>query len=283
MNGPIEERWLLPAATSAAGPTIAGKSNLGLVFAKYGGKLKRKDGELGFDKDACQNRIDAAAPNGCCLDAAGQGRLQAARERLAALADAAGGCAHSYRSESAFVSGLGIESPLENGLALHWTLGVPYLPGAGVKGMVRAWARGWADPPAPPADIARIFGPEIGPGAAASVGSVIFLDALPENGVRIEKDVMTPHYQDYYQGRAAPGDWLNPNPIVFYVVPRGTTFSFPLVPRWRPAPGGGTLADRHQAARDDLARACRWLEDALAMLGAGAKTAAGYGRFSPVP
>jgi CRISPR-associated protein Cmr6 len=162
-----------------------------------------------------------------------------------------------------FASGLGRSHPVENGFAWHHVLGAPYLPGSGVKGVARAWAV-WSGFAA--SDIERIFGPQ----QSGGIGSAIFLDALPVKPVALDADVMTPHYAPWYhKGEAqAPGDWHSPTPIPFLTVARGQTFQFALLPRTPDA-----AADCNHAAE--------LLQEALATLGAGAKTAAGYGVFGP--
>jgi CRISPR-associated protein Cmr6 len=166
-----------------------------------------------------------------------------------------------------FVTGLGREHPVENGFTWHHTLGVPYLPGSSIKGMVRAWGTQWLD--LKPEDTAeRIFGDSKDTG----IGSVIFMDALPIEPVKLEADVMTPHYGPYYQdnqNKEPPADWHNPVPIPFLTVAAGTRFLFGILPR--------NIRD-NQAIEDCQTVKC-WLEDALAIIGAGAKTAVGYGRF----
>jgi CRISPR-associated protein Cmr6 len=171
-----------------------------------------------------------------------------------------------------FASGLGREHPIENGFIWHHTLGTPFLPATSVKGLVRAYAETWCPPEQKPdpATLARIFGPHTAD-AASGVGSVIFLDAIPTAPVPLKADVMTPHYGPYYQdttGRTVPGDWHSPTPIPFLTVADGAKFIFTLLPR----PGASH-------AKSDCATAFRLLTDALAELGAGAKTATGYGRF----
>jgi CRISPR-associated protein Cmr6 len=173
-----------------------------------------------------------------------------------------------------FASGLGREHPIENGFAWHHTLGTPFLPASSIKGLVRAYAETWCDQEQKPGDatLARIFGPHTN-GTAPGVGSVIFLDAIPVAPVPLKADVMTPHYGPYYQdatGRTAPGDWHSPTPIPFLTVAPGAKFIFTLLPR-----------ANAQQNKDDCATAFCWLEKALAELGAGAKTATGYGRFKP--
>ncbi|MBC7324033.1 MAG: type III-B CRISPR module RAMP protein Cmr6, partial [Moorella sp. (in: Bacteria)] len=105
------------------------------------------------------------------------------------------------------------------------------------------------------------------------VGSVLFFDALPAGPIKVQADVMTPHYAPYYQPQGAPqppGDWFDPVPIPFLTVAPGQPFFFALAPR-RP----GCQEDGR-----DCALVLQWLEEALAGIGAGAKTAAGYGRFT---
>lgn len=186
--------------------------------------------------------------------------------RRVALALALGGQLRVFATEWRFVTGLGREHPVENGFAWHHTLGTAYLPGSSVKGLVRAWARNWEQDGNRRKAINRIFGPANGEKHA---GSVIFFDALPLSPVSLETDVMTPHYTKYYREESPPGDWMSPEPIQFLTVASGQEFLFTLAPR-RPEDKG---------AADDLEIALTWLEEALTWMGAGAKTAAGYGRL----
>lgn len=188
--------------------------------------------------------------------------------RRAAMACALGGQLRVFATQWHFVTGLGREHPVENGFAWHHTLGTAYLPGSSVKGLVRAWAREWEEDESKKTAINRIFGPENGEKHA---GSVIFFDALPLSPVRLESDVMTPHYTKYYREESPPGDWMSPEPIQFLTVARGQEFLFTLAPR-------RLIDDKREAG--DLTLALEWLEKALAWMGAGAKTATGYGRLT---
>lgn len=195
--------------------------------------------------------------------------LKEAVLRQVMLVSALGGEYRCFTTSWRFVTGLGRYHPVENGFAWHHTLGVPYLPGSSVKGIVRSWAENWAHVSA--CEVERIFGPEDGK-AEKHIGSVIFFDALPIRPVQLEADVMTPHYQDYYQQeqpQLAPGDWYDPVPIPFLTVAPKQTFLFAVAPR------RSTVAQD----RDDFLKALEWLTEALTTIGAGAKTAAGYGRF----
>lgn len=164
-----------------------------------------------------------------------------------------------------FVTGLGREHPVENGFAWHHALGVPYLPGSSIKGMVRAWATQWLDVDSKDRD--RILGNNVDEGA----GTVIFLDAVPLDPVRLEADIMTPHYGPYYQNQNSepPADWHNPIPIPFLTVAAGARFLFGVLPR----------CIKDIQANADCQTAKKWLDESLAAIGAGAKTAVGYGRF----
>ena len=174
------------------------------------------------------------------------------------LAEQSGGRAFVLTTESRFVTGLGREHPIENGFAWHHTLGTPYLTGSSIKGLIRNWAEQWED---------KRSEAKVILGGTGSVGKVLVLDALPTQQPSLEADVMTPHYSAYYQNGDAPGDWLSPTPIPFLVVAAGTPFQFALVPN--------TPADAPH-----LKTVEQWLRDALSWLGAGAKTAVGYGRFA---
>jgi CRISPR-associated protein Cmr6 len=85
----------------------------------------------------------------------------------------------------------------------------------------------------------------------------------------LELDVMTPHFPDYYsdkKNRVPPSDDQNPVPIPFLTVKAGVCFGFAV--GWR----GASHPDAH-------AQAVEWLKAGLQNLGAGGKTAAGYGYF----
>ena len=159
-----------------------------------------------------------------------------------------------------FVTGLSRDHPVENGFLWHHTLGVPYLPGSSVKGMVGAWAKHWQREEE--AAWRAILGTK------RHVGDVVFFDAFPKEPVALVRDVMTPHYGEYYRDGKPPGDWIDPNPIPFLAVGQGATLRFAVAPRQPSAEG-----------ESHCELACRWLAEALEWIGAGAKTAVGYGRF----
>lgn len=182
--------------------------------------------------------------------------IRAYAQRIEQLVSARNGRMVAVTARSRFVTGLGRSHPTENGFAWHPTLGTPYLPGSSLKGLVRAWARSQSDPRWP-----NILGDE------HCSGTVALLDAVPLSPVKLEADVMTPHYAGWTDDEP-PGDWNSPNPIPFLVTAAGLRLLCGIVPL------------RPEAA-EHLATVETWLKEALDTLGAGAKTAVGYGHFGP--
>ena len=177
---------------------------------------------------------------------------------------------------------------LENaGIAMHPLYGFVYLPGSGVKGMTRAWAETvWAptqpDPERAWRQIEAAFGwspgserhkrvwrpSDVKPPPGAAAGRLLFHDAWPLRWPRLLVDIVNNHHVAYYAGEDDPGDWEDPIPISFLAVGVGQPFEF-------------AISDRTGGDDGLLEGACGWLRDALTVQGAGAKTAAGYGRFNP--
>lgn len=178
-----------------------------------------------------------------------------------------------------FATGLGNEHPTENGFAFLNPYGLPYLPGSGVKGVIRQAARelasrewgdsGWTDE-----YITALFGPEAG-AEALTRGALTFWDVIPQiKSEQLTVEIMTPHQQHYYQSGESPHDSGQPIPITFLTVPAGSGFTFhvqcnrALLQRLAPA----LVDDAQWQMRLQAAFA-----HAFAWLGFGAKTAVGYG------
>lgn len=142
-------------------------------------------------------------------------------------------------------TGLGNEHPLENGFAFLNPYGLPYMPGSGVKGVLRQAARelasgewgqthGWSDAKTYPllrgegerrkpvlnerthepvrlSLLDVLFGRETDNGDTAHVrGALTFWDVIPQiPGDSLMVEIMTPHQSPYYQAPAAP-DGNNP-------------------------------------------------------------------------
>ena len=254
----------LPLYQGAGSASLTQEANGGLWYDKFchsWGGFPARDQKLDLDKRQWIDTVVGSRGIGS--------ELQQHAERQARMIEILNGKWLDLQTESPFVSGLGRDHPVENGFAWHYTLGVPYLPGSSVKGMVRAWATQWTE--VEEATRLRILGPKPPAGTAAmepQVGEMIFLDAVPTSPVELAADVMTPHYDGYYQKGETPGDWMSPIPIPFLVVKAGATFRFPVAPR-----------QQSEQSREDSMTAFDWLKEALEWIGAGAKTAVGYGRM----
>lgn len=179
------------------------------------------------------------------------GLLSEYRSRVVQLVTARGGQLWVYKTEERLVTGTGRSHPVENGFVWHPTLGVPYLPGSSIKGLIGQKDR------------------EGVLGSRTRVGRVICLDAIPTCPVKLEADVMTPHYSPW-SPENPPGDWRPPTPIPFLTVAPGTEFLLAGFPR-----------TKHDS--DAVEALGTWLEEVLGDMGAGAKTAVGYGRMKLVP
>lgn len=227
------------------------------------------------------------------------------------------GHAFSMRLVERLIAGLGASHVLETGFTLDRNTGLPYLPGSTVKGLARAWGLievaaqlnlsvNDLNPLAkllieneltqvihelerkgiPVSDDAR---PYIGWfqlifGSQKQGGAVAFLDAIyygygskQDAPPRYVTDVMTPHYVDYYtqNGGAAPSDSDDPNPVSFLTVDSGNVFAFGVLPR-----AGAFVNMQAEDVEIAMGTAVDWLQRGLSRLGAGSKTAAGYGFFS---
>lgn len=179
-----------------------------------------------------------------------------------------------FKTQGVFVTGMGNPHPVENGFTWHHTLGVPYLTGSSIKGITKAWCEQWLDDEDfenedQQTACKRIFG-SYKESKDNNTGSVIFHDAIPISPVQLKAEVMTPHYSEYYQSTgniSPPGDWLSPTPIPFLAVDKNQMLHF-------------VITARNQGNKQDAEKCINWLSDALQYIGAGAKTASGYGYFS---
>lgn len=229
---------------------------------------------------------------------------RALAERQAGLAAALGGTLHlriDAQSIAPFTTGLGNEHPLENGFAFLNPYGLPYLPGSGVKGVIRQAARelasgdwadtgGWSTAPRHEiriqqgkqeiilqlSDLDVLFGLQSKDGDKQHFRGVLsFWDLIPSlSGNALMVEIMTPHQTHYYQHGESPHESGQPNPISFLTVPPGSRFTFHVTcdPTRLPM----LLAQDSQWQH--LLRAA--FEHAFTWLGFGAKTAVGYGAMA---
>jgi CRISPR type III-B/RAMP module RAMP protein Cmr6 len=195
-------------------------------------------------------------------------------------------------STSPLILHLGRANVLENvGFYCERTTGLPLIPGTAVKGVLSTWAcwganqnddGSFPDPEswvvqrsADPADHARrIFGSDAESGSE-SAGEVTFLGACPSAVPTLALDIVNPHHDEKNVGGSiVRKDKERLTPSVFLCLEAGTAWDFTFIVR------AGT-----PDAADILSTTETWLRECLAQVGLGAKTAAGYGRFSdkPVP
>ncbi|MCP5197798.1 MAG: type III-B CRISPR module RAMP protein Cmr6 [Gammaproteobacteria bacterium] len=225
----------------------------------------------------------AALKRAAALDRYSQAQLKELRQRQQAVAATLSETVFSWPATSIapFMTGTGMEHPLENGFAFLNPYGLPYLPGSGVKGVLRRAAeelvskddgdpQGWNQHA-----IDVLFGRETEPGdteIARNRGALMFWDVIPEPaGDKLAVDIMTPHYSDYYQGNTTPHDSGQPNPILFLAIPPGSRFEFFVQCESILLPEA-----LRQKWRTLLEAAFRHAFD---WLGFGAKTAVGYGQL----
>ncbi len=215
---------------------------------------------------------------------------------LASTLAADSGLCFEALATAPFSTGFGNEHPLENGFAFLNPYGLPYLPGSGVKGVLRQAARelasgewgekqGWSDDA-----ITVLFGKQGDNGDTDHLrGGLVFWDVIPQiKGDSLAVDIMTPHQSHYYQQKpdrksgnsTSPHDSGQPNPITFLTVPPGSGFAFHVQ---CDLPHLGRTAP-------ELAAGSRWktlleaaFRHAFRWLGFGAKTAVGYGAMREDP
>ncbi len=196
-------------------------------------------------------------------------------ERRGAALKRLGACPVDLRTHSRLVVGLGLPHPTETGFLFDRLTGSVYLPGSGIKGMLRAaaalvrdgeldgntafWTAETCD---------RLFGPALKPGAPARTGSLRLFDAFPVKWPQLDVDVLTPHFGRYYDKSAVPADWESPTPVPFLSVPEGQVFRFHVA------------STELHCWEEDWSQLRILLEIALEWLGIGAKKSSGYGRLA---
>lgn len=187
---------------------------------------------------------------------------------------------------SRLLIGQGRAAATETSLTFHPMWGVPVIPGSALKGLARA---ALAD---------ELSTQELDSllGTNDQAGRITFYDAVPDKGeFTLALDGQTPHHGAYYGGDAAdertartarstaPTDADSPVPFSFLTVVK-TDFLVHLGARDE----SGRAHDKknpdarieNNAALDKVWTA---LMTALADLGIGGKTSAGYGRFEHLP
>lgn len=209
-------------------------------------------------------------------------------------------------TQSRLIVGLGSKGALEFGITLHPVTGLPYIPGSALKGLCRNYTlysiaeqSGISLDPSKDKDALEVaqqldeqlcgvkdhglkFNSEWAIfyqklfGTQGEAGHCVFYDAIireiPVNTPLFAVEVMTPHFSKYYRsnGEEPPNDADSPNPVTYITVNTGIRFRFAIGLR-KNAPPDTPLGDAYTL-----------LQEALEVMGIGAKTAAGYGIFAPI-
>ncbi|MDQ5770589.1 type III-B CRISPR module RAMP protein Cmr6 [Thiothrix subterranea] len=275
-------------------PEITSKGNRGLWFERFFNQYKDQQQWANPKPDSAANAtwLKNHFNNNTNRVVGDDKQLAAHAQAQMQLAASLQGQSHIFKASWHFVTGMGNPHPVENGFAWHPTLGVPYLTGAAVKGLVRSYIENnlCTDDDSGNPDKLKLlldwFGsidksPDVNKGKIQA-GNLIFFDALPIKPVTLGVDIMTPHMGKWYekggditdvtrQPEAVPADWHDPVPVSFLVAKEVTLlFSFAL----RQYPD----ADSKRPAID-LADVADVLNRVLEQSGAGGKTATGYGEM----
>lgn len=168
--------------------------------------------------------------------------------------------------ENRLYLGMGEASPLEAGITLHQTYGVPFIPGTAVKGVLHHYARN-VGVDQKIQDI--IFGRE--PDSenkrdSGEAGYLIFNNAWWIPGKKaLAPEIITVHYKNYYQEKGAKGtdkrlDFESPNPNPQIAIQGSFLFSVEGDEAW-------------------ANYAIKLMKRALTENGIGGKTSSGYGLF----
>ena len=219
--------------------------------------------------------------------------LRALCARRTNMLSALGAHTLSMRTQGALTLHLSHPGAWENaGIAFHPIYGFVYIPGSGLKGLARAWAETIWAPAQSDKEVAwhlieDAFGytpesergkkmtkdsgwrpPDLSFRDHSAAGRLVFHDAWPYQWPCLEVDITNSHHSKYYEGNSnqAPDDTENPIPVYFLAVGSDKEFQF-------------AVSDRNQHSDSLAEQGINWLRDALTAEGAGAKTAAGYGRF----
>lgn len=228
------------------------------------------------------------------LTDADRARIAALGKRQQAMAEQRHGDARFCiiaQAIAPFTTGLGNEHPLENGFSFLSPYGLPYLPGSGVKGVLRTAARelqdglfgstcGWDQTftvgNTPRAVVDILFGNDPEDDTALR-GALSFWDVVPQFKGDLAVEIMTPHQGHYYQDGQAPHDSGQPNPILFLAIPPGAGFTFHVACDLARLPDELKADNRWQTLLQTA------FEHAFDWLGFGAKTAVGYGAMREDP
>lgn len=168
-------------------------------------------------------------------------------------------------AKSRYLVGTGSPSPYEVGFFFSRNYGLPVIPGTSLKGSFHHFL---VEEETESAKIHRWMGTGT-EGEEGQKGSLIFLDALPVHSVTLELDLINNHFPEYYgDKKEPPNDIYDPVPVFYMVVAPHTKLRF-------------TVLIQEKISKDEGKEIKESFMQMLAFKGIGAKTAYGYGRFTP--
>ena len=228
-----------------------------------------------------------------------QSMLCERQKSLAASIDKGSRLTVSARATAPFVTGTGLEHPVENGFSFLLPYGLPYLAGSSVKGVLRKAAEDMAATPEKdvtgerritPQVIEALFGTDNQDPRFSTLephelkrGALTFWDVhpvAPKGHPLLRVDMMAPHHGDYLQGAdktKTPHGSEQVIPISFLTIAKGSHFYFTVtcdVARLRNQLGKQELETDWKCLVNSL------FLDAFSFLGFGAKTSVGYGAMT---
>ena len=134
-----------------------------------------------------------------------------------------------------------------------------YVPGASIRGVVRAWAMQYPDLRP---QVRELLGEQTA--RQITAGKIEFLDAFPQEPTPLTLDIVNPQwkFQVFHEGQSTP--------LSLYTLGDGEDM-VPLQVAIRGIPGKATV--------EDVATVWAWVQQALNAQGVGSRTASGYGRL----
>jgi len=252
------------------GKGLPDQANAGLVFDRYLDLWDDTDISEIPGRKMLREPLDRFAKefNGLAKDPVRNESLDMVRKRPK-MAMTEGSRSERYQTTWRLATGLGTDHPSENGFVFDPLIGIPMLPGSGIKGLCRqaALILGKKEEV-----ITKLFGPEAESSTdEAAQGALIFYNAYPIHWPRLCVDVINCHHPSYYRElessqskEVVPNETESPVPVFFLAVDSGVTFEFCI----------GLRGNQKDSILDI---AFELLDFGLTTLGFGAKTAVGYG------
>lgn len=250
--------WRQSFATFLRAETLRGSPNAGLLIRRGVASFDPDDdGGLGRIKADQIGRITGLQPSALYR--------AAFRRWKSELSAARGYKTLTLRLSTRLYIGATRDNPIECGVLVGHTYGMPMIPGSSLKGVMRAVATDWLG--SNDKAVRYLFGAGGDDPQTDEIGAVTVLDAWwdPDCGkFPFVAEVVTPHHREYYgsAGAVEATDFDSPVPAPQIAVQGSFLFALEGPGGWR------ELAEK-------------LLVMALTSYGVGSKTTSGYGLFDP--